>query len=144
MISNNTSNNNSSSTTTKSKRTDRGASQLPCPTPISRPNPPGVRLRRGLALVAALMLALAGVGQAADTVERLSGVVNLNTADAEQLQLLPGVGEKRAAAIIEIRSSKGGFKSVDEIVEVKGVGDALLQRLRPHLTLSGKTTARLL
>jgi competence protein ComEA len=88
------------------------------------------------------MLALAGVAQAADTVERLSGVVNLNTADAEQLQLLPGVGEKRAAAIIDIRSSKGGFKSVEELVEVKGVGAVLLERLRPHLTLSGKTTAR--
>jgi competence protein ComEA len=100
--------------------------------------------RHGIALVAALMLALAGVAQAADSVERLSGVVNLNTADAEQLQMLPGVGEKRAEAIIAIRSSKGGFKKVEEIVEVKGVGDALLERLRPHLTVSGKTTAKLL
>ena len=100
--------------------------------------------RHGIALVAALMLALAGVAQATDSVERLSGVVNLNTADAEQLQMLPGVGEKRAEAIIAIRSSKGGFKKVEEIVEVKGVGDALLERLRPHLTVSGKTTAKLL
>lgn len=106
------------------------------------PRASSTRMRGGLALVAALMLALAGVAQAADTIERLSGVVNLNTADVEQLQLLPGVGEKRAAAIIEIRSSKGGFKSVDELVEVKGVGAVLLERLRPHLTLSGKTTAR--
>ena len=102
------------------------------------------QLRRGLALVAALMLALAGVAQATETAVRLSGVVNLNTANVEQLQMLPGVGEKRAAAIIEIRSSKGGFKNVEEIVDVKGVGDALFQRLRPHLTLSGKTTAKLL
>jgi len=100
--------------------------------------------RHGIALVAALMLALAGVAQAADSVERLSGVVNLNTANAEQLQMLPGVGEKRAEAIIAIRSSKGGFKKVEEIVEVKGVGDALLERLRPHWTVSGKTTAKLL
>jgi len=101
-------------------------------------------LRRSLALIAALMLATAGVAQAADSVERLSGVVNLNTANAEQLQMLPGVGEKRAEAIIAIRSSKGGFKKVEEIVEVKGVGDALLERLRPHWTVSGKTTAKLL
>lgn len=106
------------------------------------PRASSARMQCGLALLAALMLALAGVAQAADTVERLSGVVNLNTADAEQLQLLPGVGEKRAAAIIDIRSSKGGFKSVEELVEVKGVGAVLLERLRPHLTLSGKTTAR--
>lgn len=154
MISNNTCNNTSNHTCNNtSNNTDIGASQLPHPAiagagpmkAIDRaPRARGSQLRRGLALVAALMLALAGVAQAADTVERLSGVVNLNTADAEQLQMLPGVGEKRAASIIEIRSSKGGFKSVDEIVEVKGVGDALLQRLRPHLTLSGKTTAKLL
>jgi competence protein ComEA len=105
---------------------------------------PGIRLRRGLALIAALMLALSGVAQAAESMVRLSGVVNLNTANAEQLQMLPGVGEKKAAAIIEVRSAKGGFKAIEEIVEVKGVGDALLERLKPHLTLSGKTTARLL
>ena len=51
---------------------------------------------------------------------------------------------KKKSAIVEIRSSKGGFKKVEEIVEVKGVGDALLERLRPHLTVSGKTTAKLL
>jgi len=128
---------------TTSKRTDRGASQFPYSAP-SHYWAPSTRLRRGLALMAALMLALAGVAQAAETVVRLSGVVNLNTADVEQLQMLPGVGEKRAAAIIEIRSAKGGFKSVEEIVEVKGVGDALFKRMQPHLTLSGKTTARLL
>ena len=107
-------------------------------------------LRRNLALVAALMIALAGVAgvasvaQATDGTTRLSGVVNLNTANAEQLQMLPGVGEKRAAAIIDVRTSKGGFKSVDEIVEVKGVGASMLERLRPHLSVSGKTTAKLL
>ena len=100
--------------------------------------------RRNLALIAALMLAMAGAVQASDGTTRLSGVVNLNTADAEQLQMLPGVGEKRAAAIISIRKSKGGFKSVDDLVEVKGVGASLLERLRPHLSVSGKTTAKLL
>ena len=60
----------------------------------------------------------------------------------EQLQLLPGVGEKRAAAIVEIRKNKGGFKAVEELTDVKGVGDALIERLRPHLTVSGKTTAQ--
>ena len=69
-------------------------------------------------------------------------MVNINTASAEELQLLPGVGEKRAEAIIGIRKSKGGFQSVDELVAVKGLGEAMLDRLRPHVTLKGKTTAR--
>ena len=104
-------------------------------------------LRRSLALLAAMTLALASSytqeSHAAEpSAMRISGVVNLNTANLEQLQLLPGVGEKRAAAIVEIRKSKGGFKAVEELTEVKGVGDALIERLRPHLTVSGKTTAQ--
>jgi competence protein ComEA len=72
----------------------------------------------------------------------LTGMVNVNTASAEELQLLPGVGESRAHAILEARKQRGGFKSLDQLVEVKGIGDVLLDRLRPHLTLKGKTTAR--
>lgn len=103
-------------------------------------------LRRTLALVATMTLALASfsqASQAADSpVARISGVVNLNTANVEQLQMLPGVGEKRAAAIVAIRKSKGGFKAVEELAEVKGVGVALIERLRPHIALTGKTTAK--
>ncbi|MDP6977276.1 MAG: helix-hairpin-helix domain-containing protein [Myxococcota bacterium] len=104
--------------------------------------------RRAAALTAALVVALATIPTvtfAADSTThaaRMTGVVNLNTADLEQLQLLPGVGEKRAAAILEVRKSKGGFKAVEELVEVKGVGDKMLERLRPHLALKGKTTAK--
>ena len=74
----------------------------------------------------------------------LRGVVNVNTATIVELQLLPGVGEARAAAIISTRKSRGGFKSVEELVEVRGIGDALLENLRPFVRLSGKTTARIM
>jgi competence protein ComEA len=89
------------------------------------------------ALVLALGLALAGAS-AAD----LTGVVNVNTASSEELQLLPGIGESRAQAILAERKRKGGFQSVDELVAVRGIGDAALARLRPHVTLKGKTTAQ--
>jgi competence protein ComEA len=79
---------------------------------------------------------------AAESAKLLDGVVNVNTANTEELQLLPGVGESRAKAILEIRKSRGGFKAVSELTKVKGIGDAMVEILRPYVTLSGKTTAR--
>jgi len=67
----------------------------------------------------------------------------VNTASAEELQLLPGVGESRARAIVSVRAARGGFRSVDELVEVKGIGLVLLERLRPFVAVEGKTTARI-
>ena len=72
----------------------------------------------------------------------LSGVVNVNTATLEELQILPGIGEAKAKAIVEARKRHGGFKSVNDLVEVKGIGPAALERLRPHAVVTGKTTAK--
>jgi len=95
------------------------------------------------ALLAALVLFLSAATTTAATPDPgLAGVVNLNTASLEELQLLPGVGEVRAQAILARRSEQGGFESVEQLVEVKGIGPALLERLRPHLAVKGKTTAR--
>jgi competence protein ComEA len=94
-----------------------------------------------LALLTAFGLALAGSSLAEETSPRLVGTVNINTATPEQLELLPGIGEARANAVVAIRKQRGGFKSVDELTEVKGIGQAALERLRPFVTLEGKTTA---
>jgi len=113
---------------------------------MTRNTHPARRLAvQGLAAVCALSLALAAVSgaQAAQPeAPSLSGVVNLNTATPEELQLLPGVGKARAVAIIAKRKQQGGFQDVDDLLEVKGIGQAMLKRMRPHVTLSGKTTAR--
>lgn len=68
-----------------------------------------------------------------------AAAVNVNTATAEELTALPGIGEKRAQAILEIRKEKGGFKSVDELTEVKGIGPANLEKLRPYLRVGSAT-----
>ena len=94
------------------------------------------------ALLTAMLVASAFAPSfAADEGSSLAGKVNLNTATVQELQLLPGVGEVRASAIVDLRKQKGGFKSLDELEDVKGVGPAMMERLRPHLTLPGKTTA---
>jgi competence protein ComEA len=67
--------------------------------------------------------------------------VNINTATAEQLQQLPGIGEANAQAILEERKSRGGFKSVDELLDVRGIGESALERIRPHVTLDGRSSA---
>ncbi|MCR9094520.1 MAG: helix-hairpin-helix domain-containing protein [bacterium] len=56
--------------------------------------------------------------------------LDLNAATAEQLEALPGIGEVKAAAILAVRAERGGFRSVDELESVRGIGPALLGKLR--------------
>jgi competence protein ComEA len=69
-----------------------------------------------------------------------SGVVNINTASAEELQLLPRVGPALAGRIIEFREANGPFRKVDEILAVKGIGESSFQKLEPYIVTSGATT----
>ena len=101
-----------------------------------------IRTVRAFALTCLLLLGMglaASPGLSADGGD-LSGVVNLNTATAEQLMLLPGIGEAKARAILDRRKQQGGFKTVDELLEVKGIGSAALERIRPFLAIQGKTS----
>ncbi len=82
-------------------------------------------------LVAALVLA--GQHVAAE------GPLNLNTATATQLAALKGIGPAKAQAIIEHREKNGDFKSVDDLKLVRGIGDKMLDQLRPQLTVDGKS-----
>lgn len=68
--------------------------------------------------------------------ESAAGKINLNTATAGQLDELPGIGASRAQAIVELRKKLGGsFKSVDQLLEVKGIGKKMLQKIKPLVTL---------
>lgn len=59
------------------------------------------------------------------------GRINVNIADTAALMDLPGIGEKKAQAIIEYRSSKGAFRSLTDLGKVKGIGPKLLEQLKP-------------
>jgi competence protein ComEA len=87
----------------------------------------------GLALVMAALLASGpalAAGKPAPTAK-----VNLNTASVEQLTTLPGVGPKLAARIIEYRQKSGSFRSPQELMNVKGVGEKNFARIEAWLTV---------
>ncbi len=61
--------------------------------------------------------------------------VNINTASAAELAAINGLGEVKAKAIVAYREQNGPFKSVDDLKEVKGIGEQMLAKLRPQVTL---------
>jgi len=74
------------------------------------------------------------VGASADEAGA-GGLLNLNTASAAQLQELPGVGPVLAERIVDYRERNGGFRSIDELREVTGIGDATFTELQPLVTV---------
>jgi competence protein ComEA len=64
-----------------------------------------------------------------------SKLININTANSRELELLPGIGPALAARIIAYRTENGAFRSVDDLDNVKGVGPRTLDRLRPMVTV---------
>jgi competence protein ComEA len=61
--------------------------------------------------------------------------VNLNTATAEQLQLVPGIGPATADKILQMRKAYGAFKSVDDLLAIRGIGPKRLEKMRRYLTV---------
>jgi competence protein ComEA len=64
-----------------------------------------------------------------------SGVVNINTASAADIEALPGIGPKTAALIVEYRQKNGPFKKLEELMNVRGIGEKNFLKLKPQLTL---------
>jgi competence protein ComEA len=63
------------------------------------------------------------------------GLINVNTATATELEELPGVGEVIAQAIVDYRTENGPFTTVDQLIDVSGIGDATLENIRDLVTV---------
>lgn len=96
-----------------------------------------VRQSRGslFGLLAALAMMLA------QPVLAESSPININTASAAELASIKGIGPSKAQAIVDHRDKNGGFKSVDDLKLVRGIGDKMLEQLRPQVTIDGAQAA---
>ena len=65
-----------------------------------------------------------------------TGVVNINTASAGELEALPGIGAKTAGRIVEYRQKNGPFKKIEELMNVRGVGEKNFLRLKGQITVA--------
>ena len=63
-------------------------------------------------------------------------IVNINTAPAGELEALPGIGAKTAARIVDYRQKNGPFKKIEELMNVRGVGEKNFLKLKPQITVS--------
>jgi competence protein ComEA len=67
-------------------------------------------------------------------------VVNINTASVDELMLLPRIGPSVAERIVDFREQNGRFKTAEDLLLVRGVGEKTFELIRPHVAVSGETT----
>jgi competence protein ComEA len=101
--------------------------------------------------IAVLMMLALGVATAAAqgsgrapaaAKETIETPVNLNTATAAQLEMLPGVGPATAQRIMEYRQKSGGFKKVEELMNIRGIGEASFLKLKSLVSVTPPRTER--
>ena len=88
-----------------------------------------------LLLAALPAAALAQAKAAAAPKAASTAVVNINTASAAELDALPGIGAKTAARIVEYRQKNGPFKKIEELMNVRGVGEKNFLKLKAQITV---------
>jgi competence protein ComEA len=100
----------------------------------------------GAVLVALALLVPSAAAQESDRSSSMkapaSAPMNLNTATAAQLESLPGIGARTAALIVEYRQKNGAFKKIEDLMNVRGVGEKSFLRLKPLITVTPPKTDR--
>ena len=97
---------------------------------------------RALALgLAAAILAVA-LAPAYAQAPAPKGRININTASAAELESLPRVGPKVAQRIVDFRTKNGGFKKVEEIMKVQGIGEKVFEQIKDLITVGGESAPK--
>jgi len=89
---------------------------------------------------AVISAAQTGSGGAAAAARKAIVTININTASVKELDALPGIGTKTAELIVEYRQKNGPFKKIEELMNVRGVGEKSFLKLKPQLTVTAKAT----
>ena len=89
-----------------------------------------------LFLTLMVLVCLVGRASAEPSPADAPALLNVNTATEEELVRLPGIGPAKATAILAQRKKVGGFKRIEDVLRVHGIGRKLLARLRPFITLA--------
>ena len=98
-----------------------------------------IRIRRPPYVLPILLILFATLAVRADAKHPPAHPLDLNTATAEQLQQVPGIGPSTAKAIVNFRQKSGPFQRIEDLLAIKGISKARLEKMRPYLTINPAT-----